>query len=112
MKKIEAYIQPFMLHKVEGALRGLTIRGMSMMEIKGLGMEKDESYPCHEMDYHVDASPKLKLEILSSDEECEKITDAIKKHAHTGRRGDGKVVVYDIQELHSIRTGETGEQAI
>ncbi|NTV51704.1 MAG: P-II family nitrogen regulator [Candidatus Firestonebacteria bacterium] len=84
---------------------------MSMVEIKGLGREKDESYPHHEMDYQVDASPKLKLEIISSDEECEKIIDAIKQHAHTGRRGDGKVVVYEIRELHSIRTGEKGEGA-
>jgi nitrogen regulatory protein PII len=112
MKKIEAYIQPFMLHKVESALRALSIRGLSIMEIKGLGREKDESYPHHEMDYRVDTVPKMKLEILCSDEEYGKITDTIKKHAHTGRRGDGKVVVYNIQELHSIRTGETGEQAI
>lgn len=79
---------------------------MSMVEIKGLGREKDESYPRHEMDYQVDASPKLKLEIISSDEECEKIIDAIKRHAHPGGRGDGKVVVYEIRELHSIRTGK------
>lgn len=112
MKKIEAYIQPFMMQKVEDALRAIRIHGMSIMEIKGFGREKDESYPHHAVDHVVDFTPKTKLEIVCPDNECERIVETIRKSAHTGRRGDGKIFIFDIQEAISILTGEKGEGAI
>jgi nitrogen regulatory protein P-II 1 len=112
MKKIEAYIQPFMLRKVEAALRAIHIHGMSVIEAKGFGREKDESYPHHTTDYVVDFTPKTKIEIVCPDKDCEKITEAIQKSAHTGRKGDGKIFVYEVREAVSILTGEKGEEAI
>jgi len=112
MKKIEAYIQPFMLRKVEDALRAIHIHGMSVIEAKGFGREKDESYPHHIADYMVDFTPKTKIEIVCSDGDCEQIVGTIQKSAYTGRKGDGKIFVTDIEKVVSIRTGETGNQAV
>lgn len=112
MKKIEAYIQPFMLRKVEYALRAIHIHGMSVIEAKGFGREKDESYPHHLVDYVVDFTPKTKIEIVCPDEDYEKIVETIQKSAHTGRKGDGKIFVFEVQETVSILTGETGTKAI
>lgn len=105
MKKIEAYIQPFMLRKVVDALRVIHIQGMSVIEAKGFGKEKDESYPHHVADYVTDFTPKTKIEIICADGDCDKIIDAIQKAAHTGRKGDGKVFVGSIDKLISIQTG-------
>ena len=112
MKKIEAYIQPFMLRKVEEALRKIHIHGMSVMDAKGFGREKDESYPHHAQDYAVDFTPKTKIEIICPDTDCDKIKEAILSSAHTGRKGDGKIFIFDVQEAVSIRSGEKGEEAI
>ena len=113
MKKVEAYIQPFMLQKVTDGLHQIHIHGMSVSEIKGFGKEKDEAYPHHSRDYAVEFTPKIKLEIICHDEEVEKIIDAIKKNAHTGRKGDGKIIVCDsIEKIVSIRTSEENEKAI
>lgn len=112
MKKIEAYIQPFMLHKVEEALRGIHIHGMSVIDVKGFGREKDESYPHHTKDYVVDFTPKTKIEIVCPDSDCEKIVETIQKSAHTGRKGDGKIFVYDVLEAISVLTREKGDKAI
>ena len=112
MKKIEAYIQPFMLRKVEDALRAIHIHGMSVIEAKGFGREKDESYPHHITDALVDFTPKTKIEIICPDEGYEKIVETIQKSAHTGRKGDGKIFIFDVQEAVSILTGEKGDKAI
>ena len=112
MKKIEAYIQPFMLRKVEDALRAIHIHGMSVIEAKGFGREKDESYPHHIVDYMVDFTPKTKIEIVCPDIDCQKIVETIQKSAHTGRKGDGKIFIFDVQEAVSILTGEKGDMAI
>jgi nitrogen regulatory protein P-II 1 len=112
MKKIEAYIQPFMLRKVEDVLRAIHIHGMSVIEAKGFGKERDESYSHHIADYVIDFTPKTKIEIVCPDHDCEKIVEAIQKSAHTGRRGDGKIFVYDVQEAISILSGGKGEKAI
>lgn len=112
MKEIKAYIQPFMLQKVINALRDINIQGMSVTEIKGAGKEKDESHPHYIMDSIVDLTPKVKLEIMCSDEEVNEIVRVIKESAHTGRGGDGKIIISNIENAISIRTGETGDKAI
>jgi len=112
MKKIEAYIQPFMLHKVVDALRAIHIHGMSVIEAKGFGKEKDESYPHHTVDYIVDFTPKTKIEIVCNDDQSTIIVETIQKAAHTGRKGDGKVFVSSIERGVSIRTGEQDREAL
>ena len=106
MKKIEAYIQPFMLHKVVDALRAIHIHGMSVIEARGFGKEKDESYPHHTVDYVVDFTPKMKIEIVCNGDQSTKIVETIQKSAHTGRKGDGKIFVTTIDSVIGIRTGE------
>lgn len=112
MEKIEAYIQPFMLQKVTDALHKIHIHGMSICEIKGFGKEKDESYPHHAGDYVIEFTPKIKIEIICYDKEVDQIVECIKEHARTGRKGDGKIFVTNVGKAISIRTGETGNQAI
>jgi nitrogen regulatory protein P-II 1 len=112
MKEIKAYIQPFMLQKVITALRRINIQGMSITEIKGAGKEKDESYPHYSMDYIVDLTPKVKLEIICSDSDAKKVINVIKESAQTGRGGDGKIIISNIEEVISIRTGKAGDEAI
>ncbi|MFQ6036104.1 MAG: P-II family nitrogen regulator [Sedimentisphaerales bacterium] len=112
MKKIEAYIQPFMLQKATDALHKIHIHGMSVAEIKGCGKEKDESYPHHFRDYIYEFTPKVKIEIVCPDAHAEEIVEVIQKHTHTGRRGDGKIFIYNVEQAVSIRTGERGKDAI
>ncbi len=112
MKKIEAYIQPFMLQKVTDALHRIHVHGMSVSEIKGFGREKGEAHPHHEQDYVVEFTSKTRIEIICNDEEAEPIVQAIQKSAHTGRKGDGKIVVMDVREVISVRTGERGSKAV
>ena len=112
MKKIEAYIQPFMLRKVEESLRAIHIHGMSVIEAKGFGREKDESFPHHATDNVIDFTPKTKIEIICSDADCDKIAETLRKAAHTGRKGDGKIFVYDVERAVSILSGKQGEEAI
>ena len=112
MKKIEAYIQPFMLRKVEESLRAIHIHGMSVIEAKGFGREKDESFPHHVVDSVIDFTPKTKVEIVCIDQDCAKIVEAIQNSAHTGRKGDGKIFVFEVLETTSILTGQKGEKAI
>ncbi len=112
MKKIEAYIQPFMVRKVEESLRAIHIHGMTAIEAKGFGREKDESYPHHATDCIVEFTPKTKIEIVCSDQDYAKIVEGIRKSVHTGRKGDGKIFVYDVERAVSIRSGKEGEDAI
>lgn len=112
MKEIKAYIQPFMLNKVETALKKLHIHGMSVCDVKGFGREKDESYPHHYQDYVVEFTPKVKIEIVCPDEDVDKIVECVCQNAHTGRIGDGKIFVTEVSRAKSIRTGEEGEKAI
>ncbi len=112
MKLVQAYIQPFMLPKVLRELHAIHVRGMTMLEVKGFGREKDESYPHQASDYAVDFTPKVKLELLCHDEEVDDIVVALSRSAHTGRGGDGKVFVTEIGRIRSIRTGEEAEKAI
>ena len=112
MKEIKAYIQPFMLQKVTDALHTIHIRGMSVGEIKGFGKEKDEGFPQDSKADCVEFTPKIKLEIVCEDNEVDGIVKTIKEHAHTGRRGDGKIFVTTVESAVSIRTGAEGNEAI
>ncbi|OGW80043.1 MAG: hypothetical protein A3G33_04055 [Omnitrophica bacterium RIFCSPLOWO2_12_FULL_44_17] len=112
MKEIRAYIQPFMLQKVTDALHRIHVHGMSVWEIKGFGREKDESYPHHVSDQLVDFVPKIRIEIICEEDQVKVIVETIEKAAHTGRKGDGKILVFDVLEALSIRTGKKGSEAI
>lgn len=112
MKEIQAYIQPFMLQKVTDALHEIHVRGMSVSEIKGFGKEKDEGYPHHSRDYVVEFTPKMKIEIICLDDEADQIVETIRKSGHTGRKGDGKIIVTNVEKVFSIRNNDVNEQAI
>jgi len=112
MKEIKAYIQPFMLQKVTDALHAIHIRGMSVNDIKGFGKEKDEGFEHDAKEDCIEFTPKVKLEIVCEDNEVDEIVKTIKEHAHTGRRGDGKIFVTKVETAMSIRTGAQGNEAI
>jgi len=112
MKRVEAYIQPFMLTRVMHELRDAHAHGLTVIDVRGFGREKDESYPHHSADYAVEFTPKVKLELLCQDGQVEAIVEAILKGAHAGRRGDGKVFVTNVESVVSIRSRETGDAAI
>lgn len=112
MKKIEAYIQPFMLSKVLRELHAAHVRGLTVSDVRGFGHEKDESYPHHASEYAVDFTPKVRLELLCLDGEADGFVDVIEGAAHTGRRGDGKIFVTNLERVRSIRTREEGDGSI
>ena len=112
MKEIKAYIQPFMLQKVTDALHRVAIHGMSVSEIRGFGKEKDDAYPHHSRDYAIEFTPKVKIEIICSDDKVDSIVKVIKESAFTGRRGNGKIILTDVENVVSIRTGECGDSAV
>ena len=112
MKRIEAYIQPFMLARVMHGLRDAHAHGLTVMDVRGFGREKDESYPHHASEYAVDFTPKVKLEILCRDDEVDHLVAIVLDGAHTGRRGDGKVFVTHLERVVSILTRESDNEAI
>ncbi len=112
MKEIRAYIQPFMLQKVTDALHKIHVRGMSVTEIKGFGREKDEAYPHHTRDYVMEFVPKVRIEIVCDDDQTDVIVETIRKTAHTGRKGDGKIFIFNVLDAISILTGEKGSKAV
>jgi nitrogen regulatory protein P-II 1 len=112
MKKIEAIIKPFKLDEVKEALQEVGVQGITVTEAKGFGRQKGHTELYRGAEYVVDFLPKVKIEIVVPDERLEAAIDAIQKAARTGRIGDGKIFVLDIQEAIRIRTGETGADAI
>src|SRR5262249_6016046 len=112
MKKIEAIIKPFKLEEVKDALGEVGIEGMTVSEVKGFGRQKGHTEIYRGSEYTVDFLPKIKLEIVLSDERLDQAVAAIVKAAKTGKIGDGKVFVSDIEEAVRIRTEEKGEQAV
>ena len=112
MKKIEAIIKPFKLEEVKEALSDLGIEGMTVSEVKGFGRQKGHTEIYRGSEYTVDFLPKIKIEVVLPDGMVESATSAIVKAAKTGKIGDGKVFVYNIDEAIRIRTDETGERAI
>ena len=112
MKKIEAIIKPFKLEEVKEALSDLGIEGMTVSEVKGFGRQKGHTEIYRGSEYTVDFLPKIKIEVVLADSIVENATVAIVKAAKTGKIGDGKVFVYNIDEAIRIRTDETGEKAV
>jgi len=109
MKKIEAYIRPFKLDDVKNALTEKGITGMSVSEIKGFGKQRGHSEIYRGSEYTVDFLPKLKVEIIVSDDDLDTAIDAVIDSASTGRLGDGKIFVYEVLDAIKIRTGESGD---
>ena len=112
MQKIEAIIQPYKLEAVKEALHQLAVKGMTVTEVKGFGRQKGLREVYRGMEYQVDFLPKVKIEIVCTDEQVEAITNAIIAQARTGKVGDGKIFIYPRAEVIRIRTGETGEEAV
>ncbi|HBO37700.1 MAG TPA: nitrogen regulatory protein P-II [Pasteurellaceae bacterium] len=112
MKKIEAIIKPFKLDDVREALSDIGITGMTVTEVRGFGRQKGHTELYRGAEYMVDFLPKVKLEIVVSDEQVEKCVEAIIETAHTGKIGDGKIFVYNVENVIRIRTGEENEDAI
>ena len=112
MKKIEAIIKPFKLDEVKEALHEVGIQGITVTEAKGFGRQKGHTELYRGAEYVVDFLPKVKIEVVMEDALVERAVDAILQAAHTGRIGDGKIFVTNVDEAIRIRTGERGPDAI
>ena len=112
MKKIEAIIKPFKLDDVKEALNENGIQGMTISEVKGYGRQKGHKEIYRGAEYVVDFIPKIKLEIVVEADWVDKVINAIKAAAHTGKVGDGKIFVTPVEQAIRVRTGETGKDAL
>jgi nitrogen regulatory protein P-II 1 len=112
MKKIEAIIKPFKLDEVKEALQEVGVQGITVTEAKGFGRQKGHTELYRGAEYVVDFLPKVKIEIVVPESRLEASIEAIQKAARTGRIGDGKIFVLNVEEVIRIRTGETGPDAI
>ena len=112
MKKVEAIIKPFKLDEVKEALHDIGVSGITVTEAKGFGRQKGHTELYRGAEYIVDFLPKVKLEVVVSDETAEKVVEAIASAAQTGRIGDGKIFVSPIEAAVRIRTGERDDDAI
>lgn len=112
MKLVSAVIKPFKLDDVRAALSEIGVQGVTVTEVKGFGRQKGHTELYRGAEYVVDFLPKVKLEIAVADSLLEKVIDTVTKAAHTGKIGDGKIFVTELEQVIRIRTGETGEDAI
>ena len=112
MKLISVIIKPFKLDDVREALSEIGVQGMTITEVKGFGRQKGHTELYRGAEYVVDFLPKLKCEIAVDDNQLEAVIEAICKAANTGKIGDGKLFVYDLEQTLRIRTGETGTDAL
>ena len=112
MKKIDAIIKPFKLDEVREALSELGIMGLTATEVKGFGRQKGHTELYRGAEYVVDFLPKVKLDIFVADAIVDKVIDSITKTAYTGKIGDGKIFVMNVEDAIRIRTGEKGDAAI
>ena len=112
MKKIEAIIKPFKLEEVKENLGVAGIHGLTVMEVKGFGRQKGHTELYRGAEYIVDFLPKVKIEIIVQDEDLDKAVDSILAAAKTGRIGDGKIFISDLEKVIRIRTGETDNKAV
>ncbi len=112
MKKIEAIIKPFKLDEVKDELNKIGVLGLTVSEVKGYGRQKGHTELYRGAEYAIDFLPKIKIELIIPDDLLNDVIEVIKKKAHTGRIGDGKIFVYSVEEIVRIRTGETGKNAI
>ena len=112
MKKIEAVIKPFKLDEVREALSEIGVNGLTVTEVKGFGRQKGHTELYRGAEYVVDFLPKIKIELVVAQDIVENAMDAIIKAARTGKIGDGKIFVTNVEQVVRIRTGETGESAV
>ncbi|MGP8198706.1 MAG: P-II family nitrogen regulator [Limisphaerales bacterium] len=112
MKKIEAIIKPFKLEEVKEALAAVGAQGLTVSEVKGFGRQKGHTEIYRGSEYTVDFLPKIKIEVVLADPLVQQAVEAIVRAARTGKIGDGKVFVSDIERAIRIRTEETGDEAI
>jgi nitrogen regulatory protein P-II 2 len=112
MKLITAIIKPFKLDEVREALSAVGVQGVTVTEVKGFGRQKGHTELYRGAEYVVDFLPKVKVEAAVADDIVERAIEAIQSSARTGKIGDGKVFVYDLQQVVRIRTGETGNEAL
>ena len=112
MKKIEAIIKPFKLDEVKEALHEIGLQGITVTEAKGFGRQKGHTELYRGAEYVVDFLPKVKIEIVLADDMVQKAIDAIQSAARTGKIGDGKIFVLNVEDAIRIRTGERGNDAV
>ena len=112
MKLIMAIIKPFKLDEVREALTPLGVQGLTVSEVKGFGRQKGQTEIYRGAEYHVNFLPKVKIEVVVPADLTEQVVEAITKAAHTGRIGDGKIFVIDIERAVRIRTGEMNDEAL
>lgn len=112
MKKVEAIIKPFKLDEVKDQLNEIGVKGITVSEVKGFGRQKGHTELYRGAEYIVDFLPKIKMEIITSDALVNDVIETIMKAAQTGRIGDGKIFVTNLEDTIRIRTGERGEDAI
>ena len=112
MKKVEAIVKPFKLDDVKEALGEVGIQGLTVTEVKGFGRQKGHSETYRGAEYIVDFLPKMKIEVVVPDALVARVIEAVERAARTGRIGDGKIFVTNVEEAVRIRTGERGEEAL
>jgi nitrogen regulatory protein P-II 1 len=112
MKKIEAIIRPHLLESVKDALQAVGVQGMTLSEVRGFGRQKGHTEVYRGSEYKVEFVPKVKLELVLDDEALDGAVEAISKAARTGKFGDGKIFVFNVDDAIRIRTGEHGEHAV
>ena len=112
MKKIETIIKPFKLDEVREALNEIGVQGMTVTEVKGFGRQKGHTELYRGAEYMVDFLPKIKIDTVVNDQLAGAVVEAIQKAAHTGKIGDGKIFISEVEEVVRIRTGEKGEEAL
>ena len=112
MKKVEAIIKPFKLDEVKDKLNEIGVQGITVTEVKGFGRQKGHTELYRGAEYVVDFLPKVKMEIVIADARLDEVVNAIMQAAQTGRIGDGKIFVTNLEEAVRIRTGERGKEAI
>lgn len=112
MKKIEAIIKPFKLDALKEAFSAIGIQGMTISEVRGYGRQKGHTEVYRGAEYVVDFIPKVKVELVTTEDEVEKIIEIIITAVNTGKIGDGKIFVLPVEEVVRVRTGEKGEEAI
>lgn len=112
MKKIECIVKPFKLDDVKNAITDLGISGMTVSEVRGFGRQKGHTELYRGAEYQVDFLPKIKIDLVVNDEQVPSIVEAVQKEACTGRIGDGKIFVSDVEQSIRIRTGESGPESL
>ena len=112
MKKIDAIIKPFKLEEVKEALAGVGVQGLTVSEVKGFGRQKGHTEIYRGSEYTVDFLPKVRIEVVVADSLKQEAVEAIVRAAHTGKIGDGKVFVSNVESAIRIRTEESGEEAV